>query len=149
MIIAFWKQLPGKLPCCLLFRAAIPKKTVAVKTSGGDEKEIVNSFDKGSFLEALSKFNVINLSNSFKIDGYPKYEYEIRSGEPRKHIPHFHVLVDKKYSASVGLEKFEILASDVSKKKWIEVFSEAISLIEKNKEDYMDIWYYYHSALSQ
>lgn len=119
------------------------QKSITVKING-KEKIIMNSFDKSSFLETLSNFDVINLSNNFTIPGYSRYEYEIRSREPSNHIPHFHILVDKKDSASVSLEDFKILKSELSQKKWIEVFSEAISLIEQNQEDYLDIWFYYH-----
>lgn len=118
-------------------------KTITIELNS-EEEFILNSFDKPSFLEALSNFNVINLSNSFTVPGYPKFEYEIRSKEPSNHIPHFHVLIDKKNSASVSLEDFKILKTELSQKKWIEVFSEAISLIKQNKEDYLDIWFYYH-----
>lgn len=123
-----------------------PKKNVTLVINGED-KVLTNSFDKPSFLEALSNFNIINLSNHFIIPGYEEYEYEIRTKEPSNHIPHFHVLVGKKHSASVSLEDFNILDSKLSPKKWKEVFSKAISLIEQNKDDYLDIWFYYHQKL--
>lgn len=119
------------------------QKSIIVEING-NEKILINSFDKTSFLEALSKFDIINLSNHFTIPGYTRFEYEIRSKEQSKHVPHFHVLVDKRDAASVSLVNFEILESVLSQKKWVEVFSEAISLIKKNKEDYLDVWFYYH-----
>lgn len=119
------------------------KKNITVKING-EEKIIINSFNKSSFLEVLANFEIINLSNNFNIPGFKRYDYEIRSKEPSYHVPHFHVLVDKKHSASVSLEDFSILESTLSQKKWIEVFSESISLIKQNKEDYLDIWFYYH-----
>lgn len=105
---------------------------------------IINSFDKSSFLEALSNFGVINLSNRFIIPGYARFEYEIRTREPSNHVPHFHILVDKEDSASVSLKDFKIIKSELSPRKWGEVFSEAIALIEQDKEDYLDVWFYYH-----
>ena len=119
------------------------KKNITVEI-GNEKKVIINSFDKNSFLEALSSFDIINLSNNFTIPEFSRYEYEIRLREPSNHIPHFHVLVDKKNSASVSLEDFTILKSNLTQKKWNEVFSTAISLIKQNKEDYLDIWFYYH-----
>lgn len=119
------------------------QKNIIVEING-EKKNIINSFNKSSFLEALSNFDIINLSNKFHIPGFTRFDYEIRSKEPSNHVPHFHVLVDKKYSSSVSLEDFSILESELSQKKWIEVFSKAISLIEQNKEDYLDIWFYYH-----
>ena len=139
----FFEALSRKSPVLSFVPSRYEQKNIAVKING-EEKTIVNAFDKSSFIEALSVFSVINLSNSFSILGFPRYEYEIRIKEPSNHIPHFHVLVDKRSSASVSLVDFKILKSELSQKKWVEVFSEAISLIEQNKEDYLDIWFYYH-----
>jgi hypothetical protein len=150
----YWNETSENSNC--LFEAASRKasllsfisskygqKNIAVRIKE-EEKIVINAFDKSSFLEALSVFSIINLSNSFSILGFPRYVYEIRIKEPSNHIPHFHVLVDKKNSASVSLEDFRILKSGLSQNKWVEVFSDAISLIEQNKEDYLDIWFYYH-----
>lgn len=99
---------------------------------------------KRTLLKIFSDNKILSLQNRFFIPGYSRYEFEIRIKEPTNHVPHFHICVDREYDASVSLETFEILASNVKNDNQDRIFGKAIELIKKNKDDYLEVWYYYH-----